>query len=583
MYSKNGIIHSIYKINLRALFESEKLEVSSIDISSIKQMIEKRLELSETQEEKVREYKEVKLDSGVNAIMYLSNTPSECSEFKDFIRPIAANEEELLEIESKHLSSILFIWTTKNLYAVTTGFGRYEILPFIEKRFGMNFLSEYKEEIYVSGRTVKPISGIVHSQSEYYSQDLTVNNIVTSNDVISKIVGKINKEVLKKDIRDLPQNKDLFQVMGVDYIRLGVKLSFDKLYDFLCIIDEKQNMGDKINIIKHVIDDSELWKEVSDSIFKNDVEKYDVYIYPAENIDVFLNSTRYDIKYGRKLLNKGKQDIAYDSILQICQNHAKEIGRFDLNKYSVTYYLDEKPKPVKLASLLNASGLERNKKSYALINGDFFEFSNQFKTRVQEEFERCLDHMLNTENILNINSSLQFKSEKAHYEADVLKAIKEANEEANLMAHQTRIQNVEFADLICSREKVSYIVHAKMEFNNNMRDLAKQIQASMYVYEDMRQSGFKVTSDNHTINKIVDCIKNKEVIFVALLIINKTPEDKNVRKRLLESKSVIAKNCLNDLYKFSLKMGYKVRLLPVFADVVGNFKRKKKKYQLNII
>ena len=311
-----GLVHSIYRISLGKLFGDQGEGDTSLNRKEFDEIKDRFFqEINAGKNEPCEQYQEYEMRedkaTSTEAAFYVKCVKADIKEFADFYSPLLSDKEALngflKDNEPKYLSTILLLQThQKRLYAVASGFARYSIQSIIEKNFGLKVLNREIEGVRVSGRTVHPLEGVVQSLQENYNQLVDVNSIITNTELIGKVKGVLKSSELLGNLID-SKKKEFCTVTAMDQIRIGTKVPFASLCQFLQYFDEK--VGDdatigKISGINRV--EEQTAKKIWDVIYQKllNVENKDnkkddlceVYIFPPEDVaDTYLEANKYKL------------------------------------------------------------------------------------------------------------------------------------------------------------------------------------------------------------------------------------------------------------------------------------------------
>ena len=478
---KPAIQHSIYRLNINRLkFRLDEKPIKKGDYinrsGDIVKLLCRNLEVCEddTKEMKENIYYSFRFKNNKIAGLFLYKySKVNIEQLNEFFSSILVSFPRM--DQHKMYSTIMFLWTDRNIYAITTGYARYDISAYIEPHFGLKILSAYKNIINVRSQSINPLHGLIHEDTQKFSSPVPVSCIISSNSLLSKISGFVSKESELHDGLELPSRKKL-QVYARDHIRLSQKLSFSDLCSVISHIDAHDNNRDEFNLVGRV--DEDVCKFIADNI--SDEHNNDtIYIYPQDD-DSFDLSEEWTINY-----NNREKTFSPKNLKQIYKEYQEEIKRNEDAKLffqdAIICFNKDGGKKHKLLETLNGE-IQKNKVVYTLIYGKFYQYKEQLLKRISKDLDARLKD--NENNDARFIKKLDFSSTKN--EDEIVCKICELQQ--SYPFHKIICNNIEFADVLVEKDNIIYLVHVKCYFNNSMRDLQKQMELSTQMLRDIKSN-----------------------------------------------------------------------------------------------
>ncbi len=603
-----GLVHSIYRISLGKLFGDQESSDTSLNRKEFDEIKDRFFqEINAGKNEPCEQYQEYEMRedkaTSTKAAFYVKCVKADTKEFTDFYLPLLSDKEALngflKDNEPKYLSTILLLQTSeKRLYAITSGFARYSIQSIVEKNFGLKVLNSEIENVRVSGRTVHPLEGVVQSLQENFNQHVNVNSIITNTELISKITGKLEGSKLLDNLSDSKKKKSC-TVAAMDQIRVGIKVPFASLCQFLQYLDKK--VGDaatieKISGINRV--GEKATKKIWDVIFQKFVnvknntkdDLGEVYIFPPGDLaDTYLEANKYKLSH-TNLGDDSEHEIT--EIPLLLKEIISWIGNVDqeaiedlIDSVRISFIgKDEydKRRKIPLKSCLNGYVKAEDGRTYILRYGELFEYPEFMVKNLKKDIGRFLKDIQISGDIYTIKGKFSKKAKEENVvreettnkersvENDVLDAICESGQRT-CKSHKLFLGgHIELADLVTLKDGKFYFTHVKRNFDCNMRVLQKQIEISIRKLVDILRSDEKERIFKEYAKGCgkprcsFKSIEENNVEYVVGIIVKEKKEEgkaKPLDTYIMGSNSVPALLCLNELYEFCFRRCISLRLL----------------------
>ncbi|MEE3492041.1 DUF6119 family protein [Ruminococcus sp.] len=487
-------------------------------------------------------------------------------------------KSELLTASPIIVSSVLFIWSEKNIFAITTGQGYHMIEEFCVNRFGIIGLSLF-DQFRITAVDSNSMSGMIHSNKTIYTREIDFVDVESLDTIYKGITGRMNDKNRVHQLLSLkPESKkSSVKITAKNSIQFSGSLDFKGLINLLSILDNNDysELKDIYNSISPI--DKKKNVQLLETIQKAVINK----VYAAINtsspfpFDLFNRSTyafvgaeEYSISINGKLFGNTTEDIdasdfisaAYTDYLKDDESSYESFEKF-FNRARIIAIKGDIP-TTNGSILEHLSGeIEVDRKNYYVFYGEFYYLDSSYSERLNKTLSAKLQH----DRYIDLISS---SWDKGFNENDF-------NEKASLNEgfthlHKIMPEYIEFADLFKKDGNDIYIVHVKDGFDNDMRALDRQIELSISRLHDLKNNnndsyfrevydnakdkdkGRNITSDFPTVESFLSALKECTPYYVAAI--------HPPKKDLMENTSNIAKHCLNSLILRCNNQGVSLRI-----------------------
>lgn len=485
----DAILTSIYKLrpSIALMDKSGKLVRTDIDLN----FLEAEFKNSGYQAQKLQPLKKPG-----HKFKLFYNTWDTFVRWKDFVADIALPGEAILNAKiSVNEGFILLVLIEKKnrneLYAITGGFGHVELQSYINYQFGLDILSrliQTQDKVLRAAKERNFVGGVLGSV-KYFRGDYNLNENESFGNYYQELRAKLQKTVLKNTFKfsdNELKRGGMCDAKSSFTIRKPV--TFDRAVEIVDVLDNlirKPQIVD-LNLIKR-LDKSD--KALIDKLDRElDKELLNIYFGRATDVNVEVCHRFFDKYYdaidfelsfsvGRKsyssrinecsCLHDILEEYQKNGITLSTQNDVKlliqntKISSFDSSGSQQT--------SGKLIDHLCAE-LKFNNRSYFLFNQEWYLVKREFANVLNRQ---CQD-LLNTHSL--VSTFLRKWNSKAKTENEFnAEHIGDLN---TLVFDKVTPENIEACDILKWNGEEIYFIHVKEGFNNEMRNLGRQVHIS---------------------------------------------------------------------------------------------------------
>lgn len=127
------------------------------------------------------------------------------SKLASFCVPFVEENQRVLTFRPQSASSVLFIWSKKYIYVITTGQGFRMIEDYCVPKFGMLVISIFEKLFRVTALDSNGMSSIVHSSKTIYSNEVDFVNIEALDTVFKEVTGRLNSKEKVHELLNLDE------------------------------------------------------------------------------------------------------------------------------------------------------------------------------------------------------------------------------------------------------------------------------------------------------------------------------------------------------------------------------------------
>ena len=182
------------------------------------------------------------ISNGFIPKLYVFSTPEKNPKWIDFLSEIVVNEDDLVDLEAKYSSFILFVYSEIRIYAITKGyFGRYILEELMDRFFGLEVLSRLvnKSETEIRQIEERGVFGEVLGAERYFRENYNLSYEDDFGKIYKKMLASIKEEnfeklgIVKKrdDIRKVSVN-------GSSSIEMSTNFDYNELLQRILKIEE---------------------------------------------------------------------------------------------------------------------------------------------------------------------------------------------------------------------------------------------------------------------------------------------------------------------------------------------------------
>lgn len=520
------------------------------------------------------------------------------NELADFFSTVVQSGETILKDKYKKGSSILLLWDSNNIFAITTGRGIYKIANWKNNNFGISFGSLFSDYLSVSSMGKNVLEGNVHTNSIVYASTVKVSDIQSMDAVTRELNATIDDmSIADKILPSCSTRRRSARVNLKSGIKFGSALNYEDLTKLLKNITDfaaKSNimlkdLRDSINLLERIDEQSDdylkYYNEFVSSFWKRLQKKH----IESENIYIpldarpYLEADKYKITYNGKEYYKSDNQVQDNDVARAFHNYiASGNGNNtwqDLAEFLSVAHIQafdsscSSKKPVLEDTIFNLITGDNvsGKTFYFIIEGSFYLFEDSLIKRVNIELEKFSNSVVDGKTLLGINWSSQNNNED-DYNAAVVNQTQSGKGKEYYLFHKNIVEYMEFADILVFDGTKLSIVHVKDGYDTSMRSLSRQIELSVDKYLSFIRNPVGMKSYMEKLY-VKACDNNPHVegqVHSAQEFIKRFPKYDDFANALTtatdvnfvaaihgiknhaNTRSITAKYCLNEIRKFCL-------------------------------
>lgn len=493
------------------------------------------------------------------AVCVFSAVQQQGRSVQSFFRGVLSEDAKLFSYNLNGVSTITFVTTPFNLYAVTTGFAHQCISDVLHVGFGLNYISNFADNLSLSEVVQRKLLGAVYQSRNYFSRELSPAQ-VDSMDSISKAVGvRINDDRFLRNHLGLSEKnkKKSVKVQANDGLKISKSLTMDELLHLIqccdsLVLDGSKNLFADITAIspnrEKLLYETVMGHMAQLLLEKENVSDSIMLINP--DIDAFEQATSYKILVGRKNIWEGEDRTDIINQLRKDYHRKKEKGEqitplsYMMNVSICSVAMDEYTKTQ--GSLIKhiVGEIECNGKTYYFVTGEIYNISDNYTQKLRAELEKRLGKIIPVSRRFNT----QWETGEDLYNVSL------ARETNGIELHKLTPDNIEFADVLFEENGEIALVHVKDGFDGSMRVLSHQISMSIQCLNDIKHNTayveklYNMACKKQEIQKtyprledFINALKRSRVKYIAAIHVR---ADFCGVESILNSGSNIAKHCL---------------------------------------
>lgn len=533
------------------------------------------------------EYTEQALKDGIDTSpfavrLYFRKEESDQTRLGRFCSAFIAEGEEVVTFQQRTSSSVLFIWSDKHLFAVTTGQGYRMVENYSVPKFGMIVTSIFEDKFKVTSLDSNALASIVHSARTVYANEIDFIDIEALDTIFKEVTGRLNDKEQVHSILNLEPTakKSSLKIKAKNYVQFSSALDFVGLLHLIAILDKTDftQLADRFNLISPL--DSKRDKKNYEANIHAVVQK----IYEAvsagnpipfdifhKNSAAFIDAEEY-ILYERGIPEPYAtgEDTIESAELYSCYRKYLGDNQDSLAAFS-TFIWNIRIKAVSGESVVtdgtfiqHLSGeIESDGKNYYIFYGEFYYLNSAYSERLNEALKAKFRDEYITKEIQTVWLT------DDEYDEDWFN--ENASLENNFVhLHKVKPGGIEFADLIGYEDGVMTVVHVKDGFDSEMRALDRQVELSLTKIMDIKNNNnnayMKQLYQNalkHTVGVNISTVFPTESDFISAVrdsVIRYVIVIRPTNKDLLKNRSHIAKHCLNALIVRCFNQGFELKI-----------------------
>lgn len=483
-----------------------------------------------------------------------------------FCRSFVKEDQEIFKEYPVTTSSVLFIWSKKNIFAVTTGQGFRVINEFCVPRFGMLVVSLFKEMFRVLALDSNGMSGIVHSSKTIYANEVDFIDVEDLDTVFKGVTGRINNREIVKNLLRLKDDskKKSIKVVAKDSVQFSSSLDYEGLMYVLMQLDQYDysHLKDGFNLILPLdskkdagkVDKNEkkVIEKMYDAIKNNKTIPFDIF---HRSTNDFIEADEYHLWVEGIEEPIRVEDIDVTELVTLGYNwyrngRTSSLELFEEFARTTKLCAIKEEKEVTGEKLLKhiSGAIEVDDKNYYIFYGEYYCLSENYSERLHKSLKGKLDM---------VRPGKYLTTEWKEGETEDRFNLNVSNEEGYIHLHKIKPELIEFADLLKVEGEEVTVVHVKDGFDGDMRALDRQVELSLTRIFDLKNNnsdeyfrklyrnasrngtGRNITVDFKSEDEFINVMKEKNIRYIIAI----RPQN----KKLLENSSNIAKHCLNAL------------------------------------
>lgn len=500
------------------------------------------------------------------------------SKFSSFCKAFVEDDQPAVTFNPRSASSILFIWSEKNIYAITTGQGFRMVEDCSIPKFGLIIASVFEERFKVTSLDSNAMSSIIHSTKTVYSNEIDFIDIDALDTVFKEVTGRLKDADKVRSLLNLSADskKKSMKITAKNHVQFSSALSFNGLLHLLTIIDEYdfENLSDRFNLItpisskKHgsiiATNNDAVIAKIYEAIKANQDIPYDLF---HKDTDTYISADEFtiydsDAQYA-SVDDYGDHSIITTAYAEYLRENNDTQAAFNAFVKGTRLCAMKEENVATDAPLLNhiSGEIQVSGINYYIFYGEYYRLNTAYTDRLNDTLQGKLRQQLYTQEIQT--QWPQGKNEDWFN-------LETSTQEAYVHLHRVKPDNIEFADLLKYENDVVTVVHVKDGFDCDMRALDRQVELSitkimdikhhnnhtylgnLYVNAVAHTTGKNISSVFSTKQAFLECMKNKAVRYVVVL--------RPANKDLLANQSNIAKHCLNALILRCFQQGIELKI-----------------------
>ncbi len=530
-------------------------------------------------------YKEQELKDNVDAKgfsvkLYFRGDDNYQSKFASFCKDFVKEDQESVCYYPRSASSVLFIWSDKHIFAITTGQGFRMIQDFAVPRFGLIIASTYSGRFKITSLNSNAMSSIIHSSKTIYTNEIDFIDVDALDTVFKEITGRLKDSTSVKSLLGLKatSKRNSMKITAKDYVQFSCALNFSGLLHLLSIIDtyNYEILSDKFNLITPMTrkrDDVIITQNnvaVADALYDAIIGKsnfpFDLFHKDTEE---YIAADQY-VVYNQDTQEEYGVSEDYDAIKLLQTAYETFLDGSETNKAAFHSFMDTVRLQSRRGDYMSTDGtimdhisgeIESDGINYYIFYGEYYRLNSTYSERLNESLNGKLRPEFYTNEITTAwpqGTNEDFFNEHASIN------------DGYIHLHRVLSDQIEFADLLKVDGEYATVVHVKDGFNNDMRALDRQVELSvarimelkhtnrsdyfeeLYDYSLKKHTGITLSSVFKTKENFIQTMKEKKLRYIIVI--------RPAKKNLMDNTSNIAKHCLNALILRCFNQGIELRV-----------------------
>lgn len=421
--------------------------------------------------------------------------------FYGYVGPILDSSVDKSQFSSYPKDACLFIMTEKSLYVITSGSGYHIIENHVDYSFPFDVAKKVISNGFKSAQKRK-LNGATLDVNEKYRREYQIDKSESFGTIWKNLVGTIDYDVL-------PSGSYLKSLLNPDRPSTAdIKSSFTikknlGLNEVIKLIDDVESLGEPSDEHKRAMEfldclqpvkkspspkelDAGLVEFTRTEFERNQIPDFDV--FDPKEIDRYYQGSDYKLDKIDLSEDRPESEHVLRKLAELSRDYLtdqEEFAKF-VNKIQLKYVTGDTEEVIAIPILKTVNGqLEFDGQTYFKIDGDWYRGQGDYLKVLKNDFIRAVFE----EDDCTLTTSLELPDWlKSHKEADFNRA---ASKQDNwyfgdkIFLKQKGRGKIELFDLLYvdNKNKRTYIVHSKDDFDAKMRDVCSQLETSRDVIE----------------------------------------------------------------------------------------------------
>jgi uncharacterized protein (TIGR04141 family) len=414
--------------------------------------------------------------------------------WKRFIAQIAEPTEPILQTDDAFNEAFILLIEIKkgrgvNIYAITGGAGHIELQSYINYQFGLDILARLikaEDKVLRAAKERNFVGGVLGSV-KYFRGDYNLNENEAFGNYYHELRAKLDKSLLKTKFNFKDEELKRGGLCDAkSSFTIRKPLTFDRAVEIIDTLHKIiKQPGIELNLIKK-LDKSDkaliqkLEKEFEKELFKVYIGKpSDVNVEICHrNFDKFYDAAEYDVSFylsKKQLTETVSECVNLKDILVCYSKHAivvstpKDILALFESTEIISYDTSHNQLTTGYLQDHLCAEIRFNSKSYFLFNKEWYFVKPDFENILNEQCQSFINNHRSSK--LLKKWTKVFKSENdfnaAHF-----------GDTDTLVFDKITPDHIEACDVLKWNKNEVYFIHVKKGFNNEMRNLGRQVHIS---------------------------------------------------------------------------------------------------------
>lgn len=462
--------------------------------------------MAEGQNYKIQRLKEGLNTTNFSIALYFRKEDYHQNKFASFCATFVAQGEDAVTFFPRSSSSVLFVWNSEKIYAITTGQGFRMVEKYLVPNFGLIIASAFEERFKITSLDSNAMSSIVHSTKTIYSNEVDFIDIESLDTIFKEITGRLKDADKVQSLLNLnpSSKKKSMKITAKNYVQFSSSLNFKGLLHLLGIVDEYDinNLRDRFNLITPMT-----LKKNCDTITANNAMVIHL-MYEAITVgrpfpfDLFHKETNvyisadsytiYDPTDTDEYTTRDDHD-AMQLVLDAFKNYlnGKECTEDNFYTFATSVNLCARKGDdiVTDGTLLQHISGEIcvNNTNYYVFYGEYYRLNVAYNDRLKASLRGKLRPEFYTS---EIRTKWLKKRDEDWFNLTV------SINEGYIHLHRIKPEYIEFCDLLKCDDDTVTIVHVKDGFDGEMRILDRQVELSITKILDLKHNNNGVYMQN---------------------------------------------------------------------------------------